>query len=84
VSDIFAKLFDFDGYQVLVTCDTHPDTDAPLITVRTHKSGLVVSTAIGFAVTDEGEAKRDKAFQSITRERADAMRATLTRELGLA
>ena len=77
MADIFAKLFDFDGYQVLATCDTHDETDAPLLTIRTQHAGLVVATAISFAATDTGDELRDKYFANLTAEQADELRTNL-------
>lgn len=70
----FAKLFDFDTYQVLVTKDTHPETDAPQITIRTEYEGVDVSTALSFQVSDKGDADRDAAFTKLDAAGADDVR----------
>lgn len=79
----FAKLFDFAGYQVLVTVDTDESNDKPKLTFRTHFSGLVLATSISFADSDAGEALRDKAFEKCDADMANGIRQKILAGLNL-
>ena len=77
MSEYFAKLFDFDGHQVLITSDTGSDDDTPQLTIRTHHAGLVLATTISFRADDAGEALRDRAFANADQDFAAGMRSKI-------
>jgi hypothetical protein len=83
MDNTFAKLFDFTSYQVLVTSETDDETDAPQILIRTNHAGLVLTTRINFERSANGDAKRDRLFQSASAEWVKGLRATLLESLNL-
>lgn len=69
----FAKLFESDKYgQILVTKDTD-DAGAPSIKFSCEPEGYgICSIGAGYSDTDSGWEKRDREFEKITIENAEA------------
>lgn len=71
MSDLFAKLYEKNGKQVLVTKETD-DEDCPALAFRTTtKSGHSMTLKASFKEKDWD--KRDAAFDNVTEESAWAM-----------
>lgn len=71
MSDIFAKLYEKKGKQVLVTKETDDD-DCPALAFRTTtKSGHSMTLKASFKEDDWD--RRDEAFSNVTEESAWAM-----------
>ena len=73
MSDIFAKLYERDGKQVLVTKETD-DSDCPAVAFRTTTANghsVTIMASMGNKTKDWD--KRDKAFDNVTEESAWSM-----------
>lgn len=78
---IFAKLYERDGVQVLVTRQFRDEDDRPEMRFRFEHRGCWVEPAVAFADTEAGIELRDKAFDEMTEDRAFKMVATTTADL---
>lgn len=85
MSNIFAKLYERDGNQILVTAETN-DEDKPVIKIMAIPQGLgLCSFSIGYKDTEEGFDVRDSVFeQDVTEDWAFEKVANTLGRLGLA
>ena len=65
MSGQFAKLFERDGMQVLVTRGRRDDNDNPDVRFKFLHRGCWVEPAVAFKDTDAGLEARDKMFNDI-------------------
>lgn len=71
----FAKIVTAsDGEQVLYFKDN--GDEGPELVAMTNMDGITLRVGLGFADTDDGEAKREAQFNSVGVEHADEFRAT--------
>jgi len=68
MSQIFAKLYERDGKQVVVTREPWGDDNKPSVVIAFELSFGVCRTAIEFTDSPKGEALRDTAFSTMDAE----------------
>ena len=82
--DIFAKLLEVNGYQILVQKDTN-EKDEPTLVITFQPNGMgLCSFTPTFNDNDDGYEARDKAFDEVTEEKVyDAIKADIEKMEGL-